>query len=485
MRDYIASLQTLSRQQLVLLAAQQRARETQGIAVVGTACRFPGGINDPSGLWQALLAGRQLPAERAGAPRLSTGRPRWNLAAPDLAPHAELLARGVYVADVDLFEPERFGVTDDEARYLDPQQRLLVTCADQALRDAGATPSAQTRTGVFAAVSTVEYHYSLLRNRVGADGLSPYMGTGAALSATAARVAVGLGLTGPVLTTDTACSSALTAVHLASSALRRDECDLALVAVCHLQLAPFTTVVFDQAGMLSPTGRCRPFAADADGHVRGEGCAVLVLKRAPDARADGDQPYAVIRGSAVHQHGRRPTMTAMAAAGQQAVIELALRDADVDPHQVGYVEAQASGAKVGGVIEAEATAQAYRRDVAGAPPLLIGSSKANLGYLETASGAASLLKTALALSHGELPGQPDFDAPDPDIAWERLNLDVPRKRTPWPAGERRLAGVSSFGFTGTNAHVVMEAVPQAAARVGLPAGPVTGRSYWPESYTWV
>ncbi|GGK86771.1 beta-ketoacyl [acyl carrier protein] synthase domain-containing protein [Mangrovihabitans endophyticus] len=478
MKEYIASLESLSRQQLILLAARRHAEDVQGIAVTGLACRFPGGINDPAAFWAALCDERIVPAEPRGVP------PRWNAAAPDLQPFAEVLARGVHIDGVDLFEPERFGISEDEARYMDPQQRVLLTCAAQALEDAGITDVSSVRVGVFAGVSTVEYHYAHLRNGIRPEDLDPMMGTGAAMSATAARVATGLRLNGPVLTVDTACSSALTAVHLALPALRRGDCDVAVVGACHLQVAPFTSAVFDRAGMLSPSGRSRPFAKDADGQVRGEGCGVLVLTRVGDVRPGGPAPYAVIRGSAIWQQGDRPGMAAMPVAAQRRVMVDALRAAEIDPWDVRYVEAQANGSKLGGILEAESTASAYRRDGVGAPTLYLGSCKANLGYLETASGAASLMKAALALSHGQIPAQPGFDLPDPDIAWDRMAIDVPRERMPWPEAARRVAGVSAFGFTGTNAHVLMEAVAGASPRARRQAGPPVGRRLWPETHVW-
>jgi acyl transferase domain-containing protein len=342
----------------------------------------------------------------------------------------------------------------------------------------------EQRVGVFAGVSTVEYHFAHLRNGLRVDRLSPYMGTGAALSGTAARVALGLRLNGPVMTVDTACSSALTAVHLASTSLRLGECDMAIVGACHLQLAPFTTAVFNEAKMLSPTGRSLPFTAKADGHVRSEGCGALVLKRLRDAKADGDKPYAIIRGASVHQQGDRATMTAMPAAGQRRVMVEALRRAEIDAFDVRFVEAQANGSKLSGAIEVEATADAYRRAAPGAPPLYLGSCKANLGYMETASGAASLMKAALLLRHAQIPPQPGSGALDPDIRWDRFTIAVPQVLTPWPAGPRRLAGVSSFGFTGTNAHVILEAAADTGARPPYPGPGTPGRRYWPDTHNW-
>ena len=211
--------------------------------------------------------------------------------------------------------------------------------------------------------------------------------------------------------------------------------------------------------MLSATGRCRPFAEDANGHVRAEGCGILVLKRHQDAAADGDLPYALIRGSAVHQQGDRPGLAVASASGQKAVMELALRNAAVDPLEVQYLEAQANGSRLGGVIESESIAEAYGRRSPAVAPLYLGSCKANIGYLETASGVAGLMKAVLALAHGEIPPQAGMEKPDPNVPWERLSLRFAREPLPWPSGARRLAGVNAFGISGTLAHVVLEGMP--------------------------
>ncbi|SDY98262.1 Ketoacyl-synthetase C-terminal extension [Micromonospora pattaloongensis] len=482
MRDYIDSLGELSKHQLILALARQRLAETEPAAVVGMACRFPGGISDPAAFWATLVSGRVVLDESRGIPRMSTGAPRWNVAAPDLAPYADLLARGSYLTDVDLFDPEPFGIGEDEALYMDPQQRLLLTTAAAALADAGLDAPTERSVGVFVGVSTVEYNLAGLRN--GADP-SPWMGTGGALSATAARVASALRLNGPALTVDTACSSALTALHLAVGALRRRECDVAVVGACHLLLSPYTSVVFDRAGMLSPTGRSLPFDGRADGHVRGEGCGVLVLRREREARADGVRPYASVCGGSVHQHGDRPGLAAVSAAGQRRTIRQALHAADLPPHDVHYVEAQANGSRIGAVVELETLAAAYDRGP-DAPPLYVGSAKANLGYLETASGAAALIKTVLALHHGVIPPQPGPPALDPAVPWDRIGIEVPTRPLSWPTAERRRAGVSAFGFTGTNAHVLLEATDEPAVPAASPAdvAPVTGRSYWPAVNAW-
>lgn len=466
---YIDHLETLSKKQLMVMLARQHHERTQPVAVIGMGCRLPGGLDDPRALWDALREGRVLPTEAAGLPVDSLGRPRWNLAAPDLAPLAGRLCQGAYLKDVDLFDADWFGITEEEARHMDPQQRLLLEVAVQALADANLSRERLRGrdVGVYAVAGPVEYPYAWLRGGVPSEGLSPHMGTGTSPSAFSGRIALSLGLNGPAVTVDTASSSMLTAVHLAVRALRGRECDIALVGTCNLLLSPFSTGILDRAGMLSPTGRSRPFTRQADGHVRGEGCGVVVLKRYADAMADGDQPYALVRGSAVHAQGDRPSISVASARGQKAVIERALHDAGVAPEDVQYVEAQANGSRIGGQIEAESLADAYARYSPDAPPLHIGSCKANIGYLETASGAPGLMKTVLALAHAEIPPQPGEDEADPDIPWGRTALRLAAKPLPWPTEGRRRAAVSGFGFCGTNAHVVLESVPE------HPAGPET------------
>ncbi|MEV0901808.1 beta-ketoacyl synthase N-terminal-like domain-containing protein [Actinoplanes sp. NPDC049802] len=468
MRAYLDSLESLSRQQLMLLLLRRRQDDTEGIAVVGMACRLPGGITGPDAYWAALTAGRVVPDETTGVPVDSRGRPRWNVGAPDLAPLADVLAHGAYLDDVDVFDAGFFGVPEDEAPYLDPQQRILMTCAAEAVADANLTRDqlGTRRVGVFTAATSIEYHQPYLRNGVRPGDLSRHVAAGGTLSGTAGRVATGLGLHGPAMTVDTACSSALTALHLATVALRRRECDLAVVGACHLLLSPWTTAAFARTGVLSASGRCRPFAAGADGYVRSEGCGVVVLQRERDAVADGALPHAVVRGTAVHQHGDRLGLSVASALSQRFVMEEALRQAQTAAEDVAYVEAQANGLKLPTVVEAEAIAAAYRRTGAGAPRLYVGSAKANLGYLETASGMAGLIKTVLAVRHGTVPRQPDVGDLDPDGGWHRGPLSVPVESVAWPDVPRRLAGVSAFGFTGTDAHAILEAPADRAGPSG-------------------
>lgn len=470
MTSYIDYLETLSKKQLMVMLARQKQEETQGIAVVGLGCRFPGGIDDPESFWTALREGRVVPMRSDRAPADSRGRPRWNLDAPDLAPKADLLRSGAYLDDVDVFDAEYFGISEEEASHMDPQQRLVLEVAIQALADANLSRAALRgrRVGIFIGSSWVEYPAALPLEKITA-----VTGTGTIPAALSGRLGLMLGVNGPAITVDTASASVLAAAHLAMQSLRRRECDTALIGASHLVLSPFLTTALDKAEMLSPTGRCRPFAYDADGYVRSEGCGILVLKRHQDAVADGDLPYALLRGSAVYQHGDRLGLSIASAAGQKAVIELALRSAGVDPLDVTYVEAQANGSPLGAVVEAEAMVTAYGRESAAAPPLYLGSCKANIGYLEHASGAAGLIKTALAIAHGEIPPQIGAESLDPAISRVSRDgkaLSFARKPVPWPSTGRRSAGVNAVSFTGGGGHVVLEsASDRAEAASGLPS----------------
>ncbi|SDC79555.1 polyketide synthase [Actinokineospora iranica] len=458
--SYIDYLDSLSKKQLMVMLARRRQEDTEPIALVGMGARLPGGIGSPDELWAALRGGRVVPTSAVGPPLDSLGRARWNLDAPDLAPIADVLAHGAFLSDVDVFDAAYFGISDAEALHMDPQQRLLLEVAVAAVADANLTLAELRRAtvGVFVAAGQVEYPFARLRNGTDADDLSPFMSTGSGVGALSGRIGMGLGVSGPAVSIDTASSSMLTAVHLAEQSLRRGECDVALVGVCNLVLSPFSTAILARAGMVSPSGRSRPFTARADGHVRGEGCGVVVLTRASDPLASRVRPYAVIRAGAVHQHGDRPAMSVASAAGQRTVIDLALRRAGVRPHDVHYVEAQANGSRIGGIIEAETLSQAYERDRPGAPPLYLGSCKANLGYAETASGAAALMKTALMLAHQEIAPQVGADDLDPGVPWQGLGLRFAAAPTSWPVSGPRRAAVSGYGFAGTLAHVILEGV---------------------------
>ena len=351
-----------------------------------------------------------------------------------------------------------------EAAGIDPQQRLLLEVSWEALEHAGIAPTSVygSATGVFVGICTSDY--SLLRlATTSLSEIDGHFGSGMAHSIASGRISYLLELRGPSLSIDTACSSSLVAVHLASEALRRGECGLALAGGVNLILSTEASRAFAQSGMLSPDGRCKSFSALADGFVRGEGCGVVVLKRLRDAAAAGDRVLAVIRGSAVNHDGPSSGLTVPNGLAQQALMRRALKAAGVAPAEVGYVEAHGTGTSLGDPIEAEALGAVMGAGRPSDTPLLIGSVKTNIGHLEAAAGVAGLIKVVLALGHGELPGQLHWDAPSPHIRWDALKLRVVDRLRAWkPINGRCIAGVSSFGFSGTNAHVVVEAAPVGA-----------------------
>jgi acyl transferase domain-containing protein/acyl carrier protein len=436
--------------------AAPAAREPcEPIAVVGIACRFPGAAS-PEAFWRLLRDGvdpiTEVPAERwddAAARGETTGVPRW----------------GGFLPDIDRFDARLFGVSRREADEMDPQQRLLLETTWEAFEAAG-EPTARlagTRTGVFVGIGSNDYIQRRILLADHRETISPYSATGNAHSIAANRLSYVFDLHGPSLALDTACSSSLVAVHLACQSLRSRESDCALAGGVNLVLSPDTTIAFARARMLAPDGRCKTFDAAADGYVRSDGCGVLVLKRLSDAHRDGNPIHAVIRGSAVNQDGRTSGITAPNGNAQQAVIRTALAAAGVQPEEVTYVEAHGTGTPLGDPIELEALAAVLGERAPDARPCLVGSVKASIGHLEVASGVAGLIKVVLCLQHGEIPAQLHFETPNPRIAVEQTRLQIARERTPWPAGEQhRIAGVSSFGFGGTNAHVILEEPPPTA-----------------------
>jgi len=470
----------------MLMLARKHQVETAGIGVLGMGCRFPG-VDSPAALWRALSEGVVNTREYPQGPPGVNGQPRWN---PAEYTASESVSRGGFLEDIAAFEPRQFGIEPEEATYLDPQQRLLLACTRDALQHAGLEGDGlyDKRVGVFVGISTSEFLYAALHGGLGEKDLSPYMGTGTALSATAGRIAMALGCRGPTVSVDTACSSALTALHLAVQSLRRSECDWAVVGASHLLLSPLTFVVFDQAGMLSQKGQSRPFDAAADGHVRGEGCGVVILRRAQDAVKEGQRLWGIIKGSALHQNGQRNGMSVTSGRSQREVISDALAQCSWDPTNVQYVEAQGTGSRMGGRIEIETLADVYQRNRPDAAPLYVGSAKANLGHMETASGMASLFKTLYGLSRGVIPPQANFSQPDPEIPWDAISIEIPRLLTPWPDAERRRAGISGFGFTGTNVHITLEAADSDPLQDLAPPEPVTavtGTSiFWPSGNYW-
>ncbi|WP_193048599.1 type I polyketide synthase [Mycolicibacterium baixiangningiae] len=440
------------------LAVEPVGAGDEPIAVIGLGCRFPGDIRGPEQLWDFLRDGRsavgEVPPER-WAP--------FDDGSPEVAAALARTTRwGSFLSDVDAFDADFFEILPREAAKMDPQQRLLLEVAWEALEHAGTPPASlrHSQTGVFVGACLPEYGFLSASDLPGVDAWS---NTGGALSIIANRLSYFLDLRGPSFAVDTACSSSLVAVHLACQSLRTGDSKLALAAGVNLLLSPAVFHGFDQAGALSPTGRCRAFDADADGFVRGEGCGVVVLKRLSDAQRDGDRVLAVVRGSAVNQDGRSNGLMAPNPAAQMAVLRSAYANARVQPHAVDYVETHGTGTLLGDPIEARALGTVLGRGRPEQSPLMIGSVKSNLGHLEAAAGVAGLLKAVLALQHGAIPGNLHFHNPNPHIPFDQLRLEVVDGNTDWPATDRpRCAGVSSFGFGGTNAHLVLEQAPEPA-----------------------
>ncbi|ORB67810.1 type I polyketide synthase [Mycolicibacterium tusciae] len=439
------------------------------IAVIGLGCRLPGDIHGPDALWDFLTAGR------SAVSTVPDGR--WQAFDDGSSEAAAALAQttqwGSFLSDIAAFDAEYFGIAPREADRIDPQQRLLLEVAVEALEHAGipAESLQRSQTGVFAGACVSEYGYLAARDLGQIDA---WTGTGGALSIIANRLSYFLDLRGPSLTVDTACSSSLVAVHLACQSLRTGQSELAIAAGVNVLLSPAITRSFDAAGAMSPTGACHAFDAAADGFVRGEGCGVAVLKRLSDAQRDGDRVLAVVRGSAVNQDGRSNGLMAPNPAAQAAVLRAACADAGVKPAEVAYVEAHGTGTLLGDPIEARALGAVYGRGRQPDAPLLVGAVKTNLGHLEAAAGIVGLIKAALAVQRGAIPANLHFETPNPHIPFGELRLKVVDEPTEWAAtGHPRLAGVSSFGFGGTNAHVVLEQAPKVRVQEPTVAPQVT------------
>ncbi|MCC7360976.1 MAG: polyketide synthase, partial [Anaerolineales bacterium] len=441
----------------------ERAR-AEPIAIVGLGCRFPGGVDGPESYWHLL---------RAGVDAVTEVPPdRWDINAfydPDPARPGKTYSRwGSFLNHVDQFDPYFFGISPREAALMDPQQRLLLEVAWQALENAGLPPDqlAGSQTGVF--VGIYNNDYAQLQSEDDA-----YAAIGSSLGVASGRLSYTFDFHGPSLLVDTLCSSSLVAVHLACQSLRRQECPLALAGGVNLILSPLGTILSSRLTALAPDGRCKTFDARANGYVRGEGCGVVVLKRLSDAARDGDPIWAVIRGSAVNQDGRSTGLTAPNLLAQQAVIRRALDDGAVAPEQVGYIEAHGTGTPLGDPIEVEALKVVYGSSVGSSGPCALGSVKTNFGHLEAAAGIAGLIKTVLALRHQALPPHLHLRRLNPRIDLQHTRLTIPTALQPWVAAAGpRFAGVSAFGLSGTNAHLVLEEAPPPAAPVA-PPGPAS------------
>ncbi|MCP4262405.1 MAG: acyltransferase domain-containing protein [Planctomycetes bacterium] len=435
------------------LEVSEKAKN-EPIAVIGMSCRFPGEANNTHAFWELLCnsvdAVTEIPPER------------WDVDAfydPDPEKPGKMYTRyGGFLSQIDQFDPRFFGISPREAASIDPQQRLLLEVSWEALENAGMTPDRRigNRTGVYIGITSNDYMRLLLQQN-DHSLMDTFFITGNALNAAAGRISYVLGLQGPSMALDTACSSSLVAIHLACQSIRNQECEQAIVGGVNLILAPDIAISSSRAKMLAPDGRCKTFDAAADGYIRGEGCGVILIKRLSQAQADNDNILAVIRGSSVNQDGPSSGLTAPNGVAQQALIRQALANAQVKPNEVSYVEAHGTGTSLGDPIEVGALGEVYSEERSFNQPLMIGSVKTNVGHLESAAGMAGLIKVILSLQHKEIPPHLHFKQPSTHIPWDQWPIQVVTEKTPWPViNKRRIAGVSSFGVSGTNAHIVLE-----------------------------
>jgi acyl transferase domain-containing protein len=423
------------------------------IAIIGIGCRLPGASN-PESFWQLLHDGvdaiTEVPAERWDINALYDPNPK--------VPGKMSTRWGGFIEQgAAMFDANFFGISPSEAERMDPQQRVALEVAWEALENAALAPDklSGTQTGVFLGVSHSDYDRLIYQDH---SRLSAFNGTGSYHCIAANRISFLLNLSGPSMAVDTACSSSLVAVHLACQSLRSGESSMALAGGVNMNLSPEETIALSKARAMAADGRCKVFDARADGYVRGEGCGIVVLRRLADALRDGNSIRALIRGSAVNQDGLSNGLTAPNGIAQQAVIRQALRNAGVAPAQVSYVEAHGSGTPLGDPIEVKALKAVLLEDRPADRTCWIGSAKTNIGHLEAAAGIAGLIKVTLALQHREIPPHLHLQQRSPYISLEDTPIKIPIEPTAWPEGDR-LAGISGFGFGGTNCHVILEEAP--------------------------
>ncbi len=441
----------------------------RSIAIVGIGCRFPGGVDTHESFRRMLREGRQavgdIPPDRIDLQRFYESAPQ--------TPGKMNTRFGGYLSDIDQFDAEFFDMAPRDAERLDPQHRLMLETAWEALEDAGLDPAEMEggRVGVFVGQWLADFEQRLFAHP---EELDFSMTLGGGRYAASGRIAYAFNFTGPSITLDTACSSSLTAVHMAVQSLRSGESSLALAGGVNIILGPHIHVAYSQSGMMAADGRCKFGDARADGYVRSEGAGVIVLKRLDDALRDRDRIHAVIRGTAVNNDGRSSgSMGTPSLKGQQDLLRRALVDAAVAPLDIDYVEAHGTGTRAGDKVEIGALAAVLGEGRLPGQPLRVGSVKTNIGHTESAAGMAGLIKAVLAVRDGEIPPTLNFETPSPDVPWDAAPIELPRGLMAWPAGHRpRRAGVSGFGISGANAHVIVEAPPESAGAAEAPSAPV-------------